>query len=281
MQPLFKTFIYSSIGFYLKEFSSKKSKCTRNNEKKYFSDLYQFLTEKDIYYMDEITCEILNKYKLYLLGKVSASTVNRQFNTLKNFFNIFTKKMQVLKNPCLEIKIEKIKKPKIELWSKAEFDLVLSHLDPDAVLIMKFIWLSGARNIEAVDLVWTDVDHDNNTITLRSRKSADHSRVFPITDSLSKLLHSLKVTGLYVFGGGSKFTSDSLGKKVKKAVLLSAKNKSITTLGIRHTFCKDLLKSGLSRPVIQQLMGHKDWRTTEHYTHWENNSLKDALNTIR
>lgn len=279
--PLFKTYIYVSIGCYIKECSSKKSRCTRTNEKKYFTDLYEFLKSQNVYYMDEITKEVIFKYKCQLLKKVAPATVNRQFNTIKNFFNIFTKRMQIASNPCIEIKHEKTEKPKINLWTVEDFEAVKNQLDQHSAKILDFMWHSGARNIEAVDLTWADIDYSLNNIKLRSRKNADHFRFFPMSDSISKILHTIDMKGPYVFGGGSKFTSDSLGKKVKKAVLACANNKSITVYGIRHTFCRDLLAKGLSRPVIQELMGHKDWRTTENYAHWDIEFLKKAANSVR
>ena len=279
--PLVKIPLYSAIGVYIVERTSAKSKATRKNEKTYFSNLYVFLFSLGIFYCADIKAEHMLKFKKELLTRVSGSTANRQFNTFKNFFNILIKRQIIYLNPCISVERERVERPKIHLWTVDEFEKTKLKLNFNTQAILDFIWLCGARNIEAIDLVWTDVDQEAGLITLRSLKSAGHFRRIPISEKMSQLLHRIKFKGIYVFGGGSKFTSDSLGKLVKRAVLAAGCNPMLTVYGIRHTFCRDLLAAGLSRPMIQELMGHKDWRTTENYVHWEPNSLKKALGSIR
>lgn len=281
IRPIIILPLFVAVGIYLRDCTSKKSKHTRTNEKRYFSDLNEFLISKDVYLCHEITPLLIIEYRNQMLKRVSPATVNRQFNTLKNFFNALTKDNICHINPCIKIKQEKTKRPKVHLWTNEDLALVKQGLDPDMRFILEFMRLTGARNIEAVDLTWADVDQDVGTITLRSRKSSDHFRLFPINDALSQLLHLVNFKGLYVFGGGNKFTSDSLGKKLKKAVHKHCINKELTAYSLRHTFCKDMLAAGLSRPQIQALMGHEDWRTTESYSHWDVKTLRLALDKIR
>ena len=277
VKPIKRVKIEVAIQEYLESSTVKKSKCTRTNEKRYFKDLNDFLTSENLIKIDEVTAIHINKYKAEMLKRVSPATVNRQFNTLKNFFNTLIKKQMIFENPCREITHEKTKPTKKTLWTREDLDLIKSLIEPPAANILEFIWLTGARNIEALNLKWTDIDHDNSLIIFKSQKNAKHFREFPISNKTSKLLHSLPLTGLYVFGG---YTSDSLGKKVRIAVETTNK-KSLTIYGLRHTFCKDLLKSGMSRPLVQKLMGHADWRTTENYAHWEDDFLINEVNSIR
>jgi integrase/recombinase XerD len=281
-QAVLKTPLYISIGYYLNNVSIKKSKCTRVNERTCFSNLYEFLTKEGIFYTNEITLELLQNYKeRLLLAGLKASTVNRQFNSIKNFFSVLMKKKMIVSNPAMEISHDEIDLPKIHLWSLADLELARIGLDLHTANLFEFIRLTGSRPIEAVNLIWPDVDQENGFIILRSQKNAERFRRFPISNNVSKLLHNVESKGLYVFGGGSKFTSDSLGKKVRVSVKENCLNKNLTVYGLRHTFCKDLLKSGKSRPLVQRMMGHKDWRTTENYVHWEMSDLQNALNDIR
>lgn len=273
--------IYKAIGIYLKTYSSKKSACTNKNEKAYFSNLYDYLLSHNIFYINKITADHMNGFAQTLLQTVKPSTVNRHFNSYKAFFNVFYRKALMMKNPCLEIPQYKIVKPKIHLWTDDDYVAVKAALSDRVADVLEFMYLTGARNIEAVNLTWEDVDQDQGFITLRSDKNAKSYREFPISDNVSKLLHKPRKANIYVFGEGSKFTSDSFGKLVKIAVNQVAKNKHITAYGLRHTFCKDLLKKGLSRPMVQKMMGHKDWRTTENYVHWELSTQSAALNSVR
>lgn len=115
---------------------------------------------------------------------------------------------------------------------------------------------------------------------LRSEKNHEIAREVIITKRVDRLLHSIKLKGLYVFGQGSKFTSDSLGKKVRKIVLKYARNKNLNVKGIRHTFCMRAVEKGLTNAEVQMLMGHTSWRTTENYIHFKRKHLKKAANSL-
>lgn len=51
---------------------------------------------------------------------------------------------------------------------------------------------------------------------------------------------------------------------IKKSGL---KNKSITCHSLRHSFASELMRSGLDTKKVQKLLGHKDIRTTQVYSH--------------
>lgn len=276
------TLLVDCIATYLSKHTSTKSMATRTNEKTYFKCLSDFLSAKGVTLVNRITCEDMNEYKKQLLLKVKPATVNRQFNTLRNFFNICLKNKKITENPCCEVTADQVAKPKIHLWTTADYEAVKAALDRHTASLFEFMWLTGARNIEAVSLTWEDVRQEDGYMILRSRKSKGHERQFPIGDSVSRLLHKRADSQhVFVCSRGYAFTSDSFGKRVREAVNAVATNKAIHPYSMRHTFCRDLLKKGFSRPQVQELMGHVDWRTTENYKHWENKTLADAVNSIR
>ncbi len=275
--------ILDCIESYLQKYTSKKSKMTRTNEKTYFRHLAAYLDQKKVHLISKITFEHMNEYRDFLLSRVAPPTVNRHFNTFKAFFNVHVKKDVIGTNPCSEIIPEEVEDPVIHLWSVADYEIIKSKLDEHTSKLLQFMWLTGARNCEAVSLVWDDVVQDQNYIMLRSKKNRGGKRRIRISDKVSVLLHKA-ARGIHVFSDvrGYAYTSDSLCKRVRKAVDESTvSDKKIRAYGVRHTFCKDLLQAGFSRPMIQELMGHVDWRTTEKYKHWGDSVLTDALNSVR
>jgi site-specific recombinase XerD len=59
----------------------------------------------------------------------------------------------------------------------------------------------------------------------------------------------------------------SLQKAVKRAARLAGINKRVTRHTFRHSFATHLLESGYDIRTVQELLGHKDVKTTMIYTH--------------
>lgn len=71
---------------------------------------------------------------------------------------------------------------------------------------------------------------------------------------------------------------------MEKAVQNAAKavdlNKRVTAHTLRHSFATHLLDSGTDIRTIQELMGHKDVKTTMIYTHVLKKDLRSVVSPL-
>jgi integron integrase len=72
----------------------------------------------------------------------------------------------------------------------------------------------------------------------------------------------------------------TLQKAIKKAVEFMDINKRVTAHTLRHSFATHLLDSGTDIRTIQELMGHKDVKTTMIYTHVLKKDLRSVTSPL-
>lgn len=71
-------------------------------------------------------------------------------------------------------------------------------------------------------------------------------------------------------------SKSTLSKAIRRAVNQCGITKRVTAHTLRHSFATHLLQAGTDIRTIQQLMGHKDLKTTMIYTHIAADHCKDT-----
>ena len=79
---------------------------------------------------------------------------------------------------------------------------------------------------------------------------------------------------VFVSRGGRVLTREMLWILVKKYVRRAGLNARVSPHTLRHSFATHLLAGGADLRTVQELLGHANIRTTQHYTHVDRDRLK-------
>ena len=129
----------------------------------------------------------------------------------------------------------------------------------------------GLRITETVTLPVTAVDSKQMVLRLIGKRNKE--RALPLTESILEMLREVWKTHR---SPRWLFPSRRIVTHLPDATARNAFNKARSTCGfdkkfrphsLRHSFATHLLESGTDIRTVQQLLGHRDVRTTMIYTH--------------
>ncbi|MBI2651308.1 tyrosine-type recombinase/integrase [Candidatus Woesearchaeota archaeon] len=175
----------------------------------------------------------------------------------------------------------KIKLPvvlnKDEINKMVESTLNLKHR-----LVLMFLYYSGIRANELVNLKWDDIDFQRGTMHLKTAKGGKERIVFfhEKLKSFIEYFNLKKEEYVFLSNFGKKYDKRTVQNIVKNAAKKSGISKKVTPHILRHSFATHLLESGADIRHIQKLLGHKNLQTTQIYTHVANKDIKKLANLL-
>lgn len=278
-KPIKEVKINEAIRQYYK--TQSEAKVSAKNDRGYFDKFYQFIhEEKGLNHLHEIDLFHVEAYQALRRKQVQASSVNREFHTLKNFFNKCVEWGWLTESPA-KVKALKEKSNPYKTWTEEEVELMINGLPEWASSIVKFIAAVGCRPCEARNLKWKRVLFNQREIGLESLKNADVVRRIPAIDAVMDLLSQqgkgIKNPEGYVFTyEGRQISKDHLEKIVKKVRAQLGLSEGLTLYGLRHSFATRLATLDFNQEKIRKLMGHSSLKTTQRYTNFVVEDLREA-----
>jgi site-specific recombinase XerD len=133
-------------------------------------------------------------------------------------------------------------------------------------------YAAGLRVSEVTALRVSDIDSRRMLIRVRDAKGRK-DRYVMLSPALLKVLREYWKAARpkdYLFPGhksGQHLNPSSVEKACKRAAKDAGLGKRVTVHTLRHCFATHLLEAGTDIHLIQLLLGHKNVRTTEIYTH--------------
>ncbi len=180
------------------------------------------------------------------------------------------------KDPTSAIKRPKNEKKIPVVLTKKEVNILINSAPTKkSKLIIQFLYSSGLRVSELVNLKPTNIDFSESIGWVRSGKGKK-DRMFIISKKLSKTLEKFinKHNWQYVFSENKPLTSRNIQKIVQKTTKKAGIEKQIHPHTLRHSYATHLLENGVDIRKIQLLLGHQSISTTTIYAHVSSAELK-------
>lgn len=213
----------------------------------------------------------------------------------KRAINIYLREIFVFINFLIDKRaIPKIKKSEFELdggqkpyqsYNENEYKMLYSYfekIDIEIAYYIKFLWLTGARRTETLELTWQDIDFEKREIRFRVKNRKNNYDIFPITDEILKLLKKLKEMNNKKIFRWEAVSASFLSKKVREAekkLGIYKQNRGLHSF--RKSFAEKLFSNKKDIPIIRKLMRHKDISTTiKHYNYYTTKELLKELEEI-
>jgi site-specific recombinase XerD len=246
--------------------------------------------------------KIIQKYVSILKLEKNQSNrgINRKLSAIKKFF-LFAFK-NGLTNKNISNLIEMLKTPKTLPKAISVSDLKQFILNIDLVidsnkklssfkknflkvrnrLIIYFLFFTGVRVSELVNIKINEIDFESNTIKVLGKGNKERIVIF--SDELKDLINEY-LTIRKDFIKDNEYLFISLRKKritprmiqilFKKLSKLVMKSFNITPHVLRHTFATVMLSNGADIVSIKELLGHSSLSTTQIYTKVSIQHLRD------
>lgn len=231
-------------------------------------------------FLFDITPRMIENYKAKRLKKVSPATVNRELACLKHMYNKAMEWDAVKSNPVKKVKLLKEPPGRLRYLSQDEVPKLLDACNGYLRSIVITALNTGMRKGEILALKWQEVDLHHRKITVKKPKN-NEVRVIPINETLYQELSELyeDSDSDYVFanGDGQRFGD------IKKGFSLALERAEIEDFhfhDLRHTFGSYLVMQGIDLKTVQQVMGHKEIKTTMRYSHLSPEYVQQAMGRL-
>ena len=200
--------------------------------------------------------------------KLSSASIDSYFKKLKLVLKELVKEGVILKNPAQDVKVPSVIHKRKE-WLTNEEIQKLIKTDCDIMNIKNFYLLScftGLRHSDAKNLTWNNyvIEDDRHFFKIYIQKTKKNL-ILPVNHNARQVLDNIgrkgandKIIVGLKYGAWSNI-------KLKEWGFKAGVNKDITPHTARHTFATSFAMEGGNPMVLQELMGHSDFKATKVY----------------
>lgn len=153
--------------------------------------------------------------------------------------------------------------------------------------IIMFMYSTGARVSECVNIKLTDIDSKRMQVNIQEGKGLKQRKV-PLSPILLSTLRRYfkEYKPRYYLFEGAKGKGTHLGITAVRTICTNARfrtsriNKLYSPHTFRHSFATHHLEQGTNLLVIQRMMGHADLGNTLKYLHVQQLNINEVINPL-
>ena len=259
----------------------------------YMSDLthyIDYLNQKNINNVEEITILTVDNYLNSLTKEYSSNSINRVLASVRSFHKFISLNHESIKDPTLYIHTHKhnehlpiyasIQDLKVLFDSFSNSDIDIYHKT-----ILLTLYSCGLRVNELCSLKRNDVHLSEKILKVTGK--GDKERIIPIVDAcvqqmelylnlVRKNWQKKTLPNFFINQYGRVLTRQYVHNLIKKKCEECNLNPNLSAHSFRHSFASHLLDGNADLRIVLELLGHSDIQTTQIYTHIQNKRLVNA-----
>jgi integrase len=209
-------------------------------------------------------------------------TINRITSALSAILSTLVRHKELTEVPYIENLPEPKGRPDYYTTEEVERLLDSCRFLKDGRLVwdaIQFGRLTGARQGEQLGLIWSDVFLDRTELVFRDTKNKGEDRWLPITGDLLTLIERMfheRLSDDEVF----PIKPGALLRRLKSAQKICGVSPKKVWHTLRHTTGTEMFAKGAELPVVMEVLGHSNAKTTMRYSHATSDGVKKALASL-
>ncbi|MEZ5757589.1 MAG: tyrosine recombinase XerC [Emcibacteraceae bacterium] len=282
-----------------------EKRVSKHTHEAYMRDVTKFLSFVASYQGKSPTKSDLEElkpadFRSYLASRrrdgLTPASMARSFSAVRAFYK-FLRRNKILKNDAIDaVSSPKLKKrlprPISETAAKRVINDVGDFASPATndwvalrdIAILTLLYGCGLRVAEALSLNMGDLDR-KDIMTVRGKRNKE--RLVPllpiVTQSVDQYLAACPKDikpgePLFIGVQGKRLNARNVQLAMQKVRIALGLPSTATPHALRHSFATHLLSAGGDLRTIQELLGHADLSTTQHYTDVDTAYLMDVYN---
>lgn len=234
--------------------------------------------------LNQISRQQIQSFHTRLIDdRLAAATANHHIKLIRHMLNLACEWQMLEKNPASRIHMF-AEDNKVERYmNDAQLGNLLEVLRTDShhsvSLIALYLLATGCRLNEALSACWSQIDKEKRVWRIpASNSKSKRMRPVPLNDTAFEVLNQLETEGNYEHLFINKKTEKPYVSiaKIWNTLRSKAGLPHLRLHDLRHQAASNLINSGSSLYIVQQILGHSDPSVTQRYAHLSMKSLNDA-----